>query len=144
MGQANTMSTPSLSETGLRLHPAFPLLGDNAVAKATESIGARIARLRRDKGMTQQELAKLLGVSQPVVSDYENDVIKVSGEMVIELARALGSSADEILGLEKLAASSAPIKNRRLYRQLQNIEKLPKRDQQALLRTIDAFLSKAS
>jgi hypothetical protein len=26
---------------------------------------------------------------------------------------------------------------------LQNIEKLPKRDQQALLRTIDAFLAKA-
>ena len=138
------MSTPAFSETGLRLYSAFPLLGDNAVAKATESIGARIARLRRDKGMTQQELAKLLDVSQPVVSDYENDVIKVSGEMVIELARALGSSADEILGLEKLAASGAPIKNRRLYRQLQNIEKLPKRDQQALLRTIDAFLSKAS
>ena len=53
-------------------------------------------------------------------------------------------SADEILGLEKLAATKAtPIKNRRLYRQLQNIEKLPKRDQEALLRTNDAFLTKA-
>lgn len=41
-------------------------------------------------------------------------------------------------------ATNGPIKNRRLYRQLQNIEKLPKRDQQALLRTIDAFLAKAS
>ena len=72
-------------------------------------------------------------------------MIKVSGETVIQLAQALGSSADEILGLEKSArASNGPIKNRRLYRQLQNIEKLPKRDQQALLRTIDAFLAKAS
>ena len=82
--------------------------------------------------------------SQPVVSDYENDVIKVSGEMVIQLAQALGSSADEILGLEKSARTNGPIKNRRLDRQLQNIEKLPKRDQQALFRTIDAFLAKAS
>ena len=138
------MSTAALSETGLRLHPAFPLLGENAVAKATESIGTRIARLRRDKGMTQTELAQALDVSQPVVSDYENDVIKVSGETVIQLAQVLGTSADEILGLERPAKSGAPIKNRRLYRQLQNIEKLPKRDQQALLRTIDAFLSKAS
>jgi len=47
--------------------------------------------------------------------------------------------------LEKLVrTNNRPIKNRRLYRQLQNIEKLPKRDQQALLRTIDAFLAKAS
>lgn len=114
------------------------------MSKETETIGARIARLRRDKGMTQQELARLLQVTQPVISDYENDVIKVSGETVIQLAQALGSSADEILGLEKSARSGAPIKNRRLYRKLQNIEKLPKRDQQALLRTIDAFLAKAS
>jgi len=35
-------------------------------------------------------------------------------------------------------------KNRRLLRRLQHLEKLPKRDQAALLRTIDAFLAKAS
>jgi len=138
------MSTAALLKTGLTLPRALPLLGENVVAKGIETIGARIARLRRDKGMTQQELARLLNVTQPVVSDYENDVIKVSGEMVIQLAQALGSSADEILGLEKSARTNGPMKNRRLYRQLQNIEKLPKRDQQALLRTIDAFLAKAS
>ena len=137
------MSTAALLKTSLTLQTALPLFGENTVAKGTETIGARIARLRRDKGMTQQELARLLNVTQPVVSDYENDVIKVSGETVIQLAQALGSSADEILGLEKSARTNGPMKNRRLYRQLQNIEKLPKRDQQALLRTIDAFLAKA-
>ena len=110
---------------------------------ATETTGARIARLRRDKGMTQSELAQALGVSQPVVSDYENDVIKVSGETVIELARILASSADEILGLAKPARTTNAIKNRRIYRQLQSIDRLPKRDQEALARTIDAFLAKA-
>jgi transcriptional regulator with XRE-family HTH domain len=146
MRQANTMSTAALVKTGLRIERKLPLLGDLAVAKAQaqETIGSRIARLRRDKGMTQTELAALLEVSQPVVSDYENDVIKLSGETIAQLAQILGVSADEILGLEKLAATkAAPIKNRRLYRQLQNIEKLPKRDQEALLRTIDAFLTKA-
>ena len=110
---------------------------------ATETIGTRIARLRRDKGMTQSELAQALRVSQPVVSDYENDVIKVSGETVIQLAQVLGSSADEILGLAKPARTTSAIKNRRIYRQLQSIDRLPKRDQEALARTIDAFLAKA-
>ena len=144
MGEAHTMSTADLVKTGLTLQTPLPLFGETAMAKGTETIGARIARLRRDKGMTQTELAEALGVSQPVVSDYENDVIKVSGETVIQLAQVLGSSADEILGLEKLARTTTAIKNRRLYRQLQSIDRLPKRDQQALLRTIDAFLSKAS
>lgn len=136
------MSTPAPSETALTLSRAL-LLGET-VSRTTETIGARIARLRRDKGMTQAELARALNVSQPVISDYENDVIKVSGEAIIQLAQALDSSADEILGLEKPARAGVPIKNRRLYRQLQNIERLSKRDQQALLRTIDAFLAKAS
>jgi len=34
--------------------------------------------------------------------------------------------------------------HRRLLRRIQQIDNLPKRDQEALLRTIDAFLSKAA
>jgi transcriptional regulator with XRE-family HTH domain len=81
-------------------------------------------------------------VSQPVVSDYENELIRLSGETIIQLARVLGVSADEILGLEKSTRASGSIKNRRLYRQLASVDRLPKRDQEALARTIDAFLSK--
>jgi hypothetical protein len=36
------------------------------------------------------------------------------------------------------------VKNRRLYRRVQAIDQLPRRDQDALIRTIDAFLAKAS
>ena len=139
------MSTEALPRTALRIGRQLPLFGELAVPKATgeETIGSRIARLRREKGMTQTELADLLGVSQPVVSDYENGAIKLSGETIVQLARILGASADEILGLEKPARTSAgAIKNRRLYRQLQSIDRLPKRDQEALARTIDAFLAK--
>ena len=41
------------------------------------------------------------------------------------------------------APRNSTIKNRRLLRQVQAMEKLSKRNQDALLRTIDAFLSKA-
>jgi transcriptional regulator with XRE-family HTH domain len=139
------MSTTELVKTGPRIDRQLPLYEELALSKAgaVESIGARIARLRREKGLTQVELAKALEVSQPVVSDYENDVIKLSGETIVALTQILGASADEILGLEKPArAAGATIRNRRIYRQLQSIDRLPKRDQEALARTIDAFLSK--
>ena len=77
------------------------------------------------------------------VDEYENDVIKLSCETIVSLAQILGASADELLGLEKPSrAAGATIKNRRIYRQLQSIDRLPKRDQEALARTIDAFLAK--
>jgi transcriptional regulator with XRE-family HTH domain len=110
-----------------------------------ETLGQRIARLRREKGMTQAELAQRLEVSQPVVSDYENDVIRLPADVVVEIAELLGASTDELLGMKARAVRNTPadsIKNRRLYRRMQEIEKLPRRDQEALLRTIEAFISK--
>ncbi len=113
----------------------------------TETLGSRIARLRREKGMTQIELAERLKVSQPVVSDYENDVIRLPADVVVQIAEILGASTDELLGMKARAARSAAdtsIKKRRLYRRMQEIEKLPRRDQEALARTIEAFIPRLS
>jgi transcriptional regulator with XRE-family HTH domain len=96
--------------------------------------------------MTQVELAERLGVTQPAVSDYENDDIRLPADVVVQIARIVGVSTDELLGLKDAAApraGSPSPRSRRLYRRLKDIEKLPRRDQQALLRTIEAFLSKA-
>ncbi len=54
---------------------------------------------------------------------------------------------DEQLGIKAAARPSGvngQIKNRRLYRRMQQIEQLPRRDQDALLRTIEAFISKTA
>lgn len=36
-------------------------------------IGARLAQLRRKKGLTQEQLAQRLGVSAPAVSKWETE-----------------------------------------------------------------------
>src|SRR5579884_253820 len=48
--------------------PAIPWVMDAEMARSedAETVGARIARLRRERGMTQVELAERLHVSQPV------------------------------------------------------------------------------
>jgi transcriptional regulator with XRE-family HTH domain len=142
--QAHTMSTPAIAELGFTIPPSIHCLGDLPVAEREESIGARISQLRKDKGMTQKELAERLEVSQPVVSDYENDVIRLPADIVGEIAQILEVTSDELLGLKREARSTGNVKNRRLSRRLQAIDALPKRDQEALLRTIDAFISKTA
>ena len=138
------MSTPALAELGFTIPPSIHCLGELPVAEREESIGARISQLRKDKGMTQKELAERLEVSQPVVSDYENDVIRLPADIVGEIAQILDVTSDELLGLKREARSTGSVKNRRLSRRLQAIDALPKRDQEALLRTIDAFISKTA
>ena len=138
------MSNPAIAELGFTIPPSIHCLGDLPVAEREESIGARISQLRKDKGMTQKELAERLEVSQPVVSDYENDVIRLPADIVGEIAQILEVTSDELLGLKRESRSTGSVKNRRLSRRLQAIDALPKRDQEALLRTIDAFISKTA
>ena len=108
-----------------------------------ESLGQRLARLRKEKGYTQVELAKKIGTIQTVISDYERDRLRPHAEMLVRFALALDVTTDECLGLAH-AEKKKPKIDRRFSRRLDQIQKLPKRDQDALLRTIDAFLGKAS
>jgi len=106
-----------------------------------ETIADRLRRLRRAKGITQVELADRLGTSQPIVSDYERGELRLHGELIVELAEILDCSADELLGLRERKATASG-SNPRMIRRMQRINLLSKRDQEALLRVIDAFLSK--
>jgi transcriptional regulator with XRE-family HTH domain len=107
-----------------------------------ETVGQRLARLRRERGLTQADLAARLGIAQPVVSDYERGELRLHGQLIVRLTDILGVSADELLGLTPTPAAG-PLAQRRLLRRLWAIDRLPRRDQQALFRTIDAFLKSA-
>ena len=139
------MSTQAQVKTDDTIQAASFLLGVLSVADKNTAavIGARLAQLRKEKGITQGELAKLLAISQPMVSDYERGELRLHGELILHLTQILGVSADELLGREEAPKRNGSIKNRRLLRQVQALDKLSKRDQQALLRTIEAFLGKA-
>ena len=69
------------------------------------TIGKRIALLRKEKGLTQEELASHMGVSPQAVSKWENDQTCPDITALPRLARLLGVTVDELLeGREELPA----------------------------------------
>ena len=61
------------------------------------TIGKRIGLLRKEKGLTQEELASHMGVSPQAVSKWENDQTCPDISALPRLARLLGVSVDELL-----------------------------------------------
>ena len=61
------------------------------------TIGKRITLLRKEKGLTQEELATHMGVSPQAVSKWENDQTCPDISALPRLARLLGVSVDELL-----------------------------------------------
>jgi hypothetical protein len=80
-----------------------------------------------------------------LVSDYEKGVVRTHAALLAALATVvLKSSADEILGLGKQPGRRGPAPDCRFLRRIERLHQLSRRDQQSILRTIDAFLSKMS
>jgi len=107
-----------------------------------ETLGERLARLRKQAGFTQIEFAKKVGITQVLVSAYETDRHLFSAEMAVRFALALDVSLDELLHPRaKKPASKKP--SLKVQRRIEQIEALPVYEQRALLTTIDKFLAAA-
>jgi transcriptional regulator with XRE-family HTH domain len=104
-----------------------------------ETLGQRLARLRKERGHTQAELAEKIGLIRGLISDYERDKRKPNYEMIIRLALALKITTDELLGLKKTMADNKK-PNLKIQRRVNKIEQLPSGQQKALLKTIDTFI----
>ena len=60
--------------------------------------GDNIKRLRKNKGLKQQEIADILGVKRNTYSDWENGKTEPKLGNVVKLAHVFGTTTDELLG----------------------------------------------
>jgi len=67
-----------------------------------ESLGQRIARLRRNKGLTQEDLGYKVGVSSQAVSKWETDSSAPDVTLLVKIANIFDISVDELLGNDRI------------------------------------------
>ena len=65
-------------------------------------LGMRINELRTALGWSQVELARRLDVSKQTISNWENENIQPSIEMLVRLSRLFKVSTDYLLGFENV------------------------------------------
>ena len=62
-----------------------------------EKIGALIAKLRKEKGLTQSDLGAIVGVGFKAVSKWERGITCPDISIINELSKILGITSDELL-----------------------------------------------
>jgi transcriptional regulator with XRE-family HTH domain len=100
---------------------------------------SRLAALRKAHGFTQAQLADLIGVSRDLMSNFEKGRTRLTDESIINLARALKVSTDELLGLTPTSVQDeAP--GLRFTRRLRDLDQLPEAKKKAILKTLDDLI----
>jgi len=98
------------------------------------SIGANLKRIRRDKGLTQGELAEKSKLGLNLISRLERDATDPRLSSLYKLMNALDCSADALISDE--GNSSLPTL---LKTQIERITVLPADDQKVVIKMIDNY-----
>lgn len=72
------------------------------------AFAAQLRRLRKEKGMTQEQLANLLYVTRQTISNWENDKAQPDYDMLSEIAAVFEVSLSSLLGEEEKPAPAPP------------------------------------
>ena len=96
----------------------------------TESFGARFKRLRKNKGLTQEDIAKEFNITPQSVSKWENDLSAPDITILVDLAKLLDVSVDVLLGKEEFNPTKICLESER-----KNIENIVQNQVQSPLRT---------
>ncbi|MBQ3264258.1 MAG: helix-turn-helix transcriptional regulator [Ruminococcus sp.] len=94
-------------------------------------IGERLQELRKDRGISQAEIAKILGVSHYTVSSYECNRSDPDDSLKVLLARFFDVSVDYLLGLTDEPYS---------YQRDKNIIRIPQDFQEADIESVKDFI----
>src|SRR3979411_1699038 len=104
-------------------------------------LGARIAALRKDQGITQVQMAELLKVSQQTITAYEAGRRRMPVSSLPVIARYLGVSIEELIGEPPSAASRKRGPTPKIQPQLARIQRRPKAQQRFVMQMSDTVLA---
>ena len=83
------------------------------------------------------------GISQRMVAYYEGETDYYPPAGVLpDLARVLGVTTDQLLGVKPVRSRPKKPQDTRLWRRFKQVEKLPAKERRQLLQLIDAFLER--
>lgn len=130
--------TPTTTIRQITLYTGETMAGRPPTKEAPE-FGRRLASIRKERGLTQPQLADLVDMSSKAIDYYERRAKNPSFDFVQKVSDALGLSPDELMGVEAPKGKSGPPP--KLQKQLEQIQKLPRSKQRVVSQLLEAFLS---
>jgi transcriptional regulator with XRE-family HTH domain len=104
------------------------------------SFGKNLAKARKEKRMTQEELVKISGVGISQIRRYEADKSAPSLDAIIRLVKALGTSIDEMVFDKATAVAENKIIDKELLEQFEMISNMDKEERKIAKRLLEGII----
>lgn len=102
----------------------------------------RLKKARTDKGLSQTELANIVGIHYTQIGRYENKGSQPSADVLSKLANALEVSSDFLTNGTSDDLADSSLTDKELLNQFKTIERLSETDKNVVKVLLDAFITK--
>jgi transcriptional regulator with XRE-family HTH domain len=99
-------------------------------------LGQKITKIRKEKKLSQSDIAQAVGVSRDAISKYERGYIVPSVENAKKMADVLGVSLDYLVSEDDVQE----VIDNSMIQRVREIQKLSENDQNTIVNVIDAFI----
>lgn len=111
------------------------------MANKSISMGEKIKEIRKDRGLSQNDLSRISKVAQRLISKYENCEVEPTITNLRKLTTALQVTSDYLIfdGQKKLEVEFA---NPKLKESFLSANSVDKKDQETIIKVVEAILVK--
>jgi transcriptional regulator with XRE-family HTH domain len=119
------------------MQASFPFEPYTATIMATNGHTSRLRQLREAAGLSQRELARMIGQEQSNVRYWEQSDKPPRSDVLAPMAQALGVTVEDVLGMPKRRATAPGGKVRQLF---EEVSRLPRRQQDKIVSLLEPFV----
>jgi transcriptional regulator with XRE-family HTH domain len=106
------------------------------------SLGQNLARFRKEKGLTQEDLVRLSGVAISQIRRYETNKSSPSLDAIIKLAKSLGVSIDEMVFDKVTGVAANKIVDHELLEQFEAISSMGENEKYVVKKMLEGIIVK--
>jgi transcriptional regulator with XRE-family HTH domain len=106
------------------------------------SLGQNLAKFRKEKGLTQEDLVRLSGVAISQIRRYETNKSSPSLDVIIKLAKSLGVSIDEMVFDKITGVAANKIVDHELLEQFEAISSMGENEKYVVKKMLEGIIVK--
>ncbi len=103
-------------------------------------LGKRIQELRKQNGLTQQELAGRVRISHPQIVRYETKGVQPPANVLARIADVFDVSIDFLVNGDKSQRAQQTIKDAELIKNFKELDQLPEEEKKSILKVLNALI----
>ncbi len=124
-------------------NPCYNTSNQHGMEDNIMAFAEKISKLRNERGLTQQDMANMIGVGIAQIRRYEKGKSSPTLEVIKNIAKTLGVSADELIFDEGEGVAAAKIVDRKLLEQFELISSMDLHDQYAIKTILEGMIVKS-